>query len=244
MRYGGACLLLWVGLGLAPGCVSPTDAGPDYDFFVPPHTDDAWILKIREWQEREREQRTADVGAASIRAASGGAERPRPMSVTTARRSGRLEAKFDAYQADERRALARRLNTWAQAEAREHYRFDPRTSFADDHWPTVQELFDRNGDDCDGLDLITYQQLHDFGFPREDVYRAVVRRQADGAHHMITLWFEDPVDPWVLVARGAMSLKMRHFSKLPGWLPTRVFSETEVYNVRERPRARGALADN
>ncbi len=232
----GARRFSWLGLacGVALGCATPAPEVPSYDFFVEPDSADTWILKIREWQERERESLSAEVAATSMQPTSPPPESARPMSMVTARSSGLLEAKFDAYQADERRALARRLNSWAQAEARQHYRFDPPTNFADDHWPTVQELFDRNGDDCDGLDLLTYQQLRDFGFPRGEVWRAVVRREADGAHHMITLWFEGPADPWVLDATGAMSLKMRRFSELRGWLPTRVFTETAIFNVRAR----------
>ncbi len=63
------------------------------------------------------------------------------------------------------------------------------------------------------------------------VYRAIVRRDRDRANHMVTLWFEDADDPWVLDATGAMTMKMRRFSELPGWTPTKMFNELEQFRV-------------
>ena len=48
---------------------------------------------------------------------------------------------------------------------------------------------------------------------------------------MVTLWFEDPHDPWVLDATGAMTFQMRRFSEIKGWTPRKVFNETEQYQV-------------
>ncbi len=60
---------------------------------------------------------------------------------------------------------------------------------------------------------------------------------------MVTLWFEDREDPWVIDATGAMTLEMRKFSDLPpGWLPRMMFNENEAYNVLERGLRRYELA--
>ena len=60
---------------------------------------------------------------------------------------------------------------------------------------------------------------------------------------MVTLWFEDREDPWVIDATGAMTLEMRKFSDLPpGWLPRMMFNENETYNVLERASPRYELA--
>ena len=80
--------------------------------------------------------------------------------------------------------------------------------------------------DCDGLDLIAYRLLLEFGFRRDRVYRAIVKRARDGGNHMVTLWFEDPEDPWILDATGAMTFRMRRFSEIEGWRPRKVFNET------------------
>jgi hypothetical protein len=44
---------------------------------------------------------------------------------------------------------------------------------------------------------------------------------------MVTLWFEDQKDPWVLDATSAVTFEMRRFSQLEGWTPTRC-STSEV----------------
>ena len=131
--------------------------------------------------------------------------------------------------AQEKRRLAKKINTWSQREARRHYRIEGDQDPRKDNWPTFEELLANNGDDCDGLDLIVYGLLLDFGFQRERVYRAIVRRERDRGNHMVTLWFEDPNDPWVLDATGAMTFSMRRFSEVEGWTPLKVFNEREQF---------------
>ena len=141
----------------------------------------------------------------------------------------------------ERLAMARRVADWAQGESRRHYRFDPPTDAASDPWPTTKDLLRTNSDDCDGLDLIAYELLRQFGFPREQLFRAIVRRDRDGGNHMVTLWFDESEDPWVIDAIGAMTLKVRRFSELPGWTPTAVFNEQQQFTpqrLRKRSVAR------
>lgn len=210
-----ALLLGLCALGCAAGGGPP---GGSWRFFAQPDPDrDIWYTKIENWQERE----LRDLPEVSLAAASGG-----PFST----QSGELLAKMELWEAGERLALVKRLTEWAQAAARRHYRFDPETDLAGDPWPTTKDLLDDNGDDCDGLDLITYELMRQFGFPRDQLYRAVVRRDRDGANHMVTLWFEDPVDPWVIDATGAVTMKVRRFSDLPGWTPIKMFNEREQYS--------------
>ena len=68
----------------------------------------------------------------------------------------------------------------------------------------------------------------------------MVVRQTDGQHHMVTLWFEDPEDPWVIDPTGAMTSGMPRMSELPEWVPIKVFSEDSDFTVR-RQRFQTAL---
>jgi len=200
-----------------------------YDFFAPTSAavdsdSDPWFPKVEEWQAR------------AVRDHELGLEiSEKPPSLRDAERSGELRLKMGAYRSAERRKLAVRIGAWAQQEARRHYKWDPSKDPTYDHWPTLQELLETNGDDCDGLDLIAYQLLLEFGFHRDQVYRLVVRRDRDGANHMVTLWFEDRSDPWVLDATGAMTGEMRRFSEFDGWTPTKVFNERTQFAVTPHP---------
>ena len=98
---------------------------------------------------------------------------------------------------------------------------------------TLEETFEANGDDCDGLELLSYNFLRDLGFAETEVYRAIVYRRSDGQHHMVTLWFEQPEDPWVIDPTGAMTSGMPRMSEVPGWAPLKVFSETEEFTVEQ-----------
>jgi hypothetical protein len=87
--------------------------------------------------------------------------------------------------------------------------------------------------------------LREAGFGADETYRLVVRRESDGANHIVTLWFEDREDPWVIDTTGAMTLEMRRFSDLPpGWLPRMMFNENEMYDVVERGIPRYELASD
>ncbi len=112
-----------------------------------------------------------------------------------------------------------------------------------DHWATLEETFRSNGDDCDGLELLTYHFLLDMGFRDDEVYRAIVVRPSDGQHHMVTLWFETPRDPWVIDPTGAMIEGMPRMSEVPGWVPLKVFSEDEEFTVRGREALPSRLAN-
>jgi hypothetical protein len=80
--------------------------------------------------------------------------------------------------------------------------------------------------------------LRDLGFDKSEVYRAIVFRASDQQHHMVTLWFEDPEDPWVIDPTGAMTAGMPRMSELPDWTPLKVFSYDEDFTVRPQRVAR------
>jgi hypothetical protein len=209
---GGLCLL-------ALGCATAGGAGGRFHFFeaAAPSKDDPWFVKVDEWQARERRDRPAETLANRAEIHEAGIH------------TGLLRVKMGRFEREERLALAKRLAGWAQEESRRHYKFDPPTDVANDPWPTTKDLLDRNGDDCDGLDLITYKLMREFGFPPTQLFRAIVKRERDGANHMVTLWFDDPDDPWVIDATGAVTLSVRRFSQLPGWRPIKVFDEGAQY---------------
>jgi hypothetical protein len=216
-RPVAACALaLTCALGL--GCASTAPGQSGYRFFAEPAPpSDPWYENVERWQERERRDRPDEALADAVAVREAG-----PYS-------GLLRVKMGRWESRERLAMAKRLAEWAQAESRRHYRFDPLTTQAEDPWPTTKDLLDTNGDDCDGLDLITYKLMREFGFPPDQLFRAIVRRDRDRANHMVTLWFEDRDDPWVIDATGAVTQKVRHFSDLPGWTPTKVFNEQAQY---------------
>jgi hypothetical protein len=224
MSFFVSCAIaLACALGL--GCASTAPSQSSYHFFTPPEPGrDPWYKKVAHWQERERE----DLPGATL---------ADPTAVRQAGPySGLLRVTMGRWESHQRLALAKQLAEWAQGESRRHYRFDPITSQADDPWPTTKDLLDTNGDDCDGLDLIAYKLLREFGFPPDRLFRTIVRRDRDGANHMVTLWFEDRDDPWVIDAIGAVSGKVRRFSDLPGWTPTKVFNEREQYTPTQLHR--------
>ena len=93
-------------------------------------------------------------------------------------------------------------------------------------------MLESNGDDCDGLALLSYHLLREFGFGEGELYQAIVYRAEDAQYHMVTLWFEDEGDPWVIDPTAAMTEPMVRMSSIPDWRPLKLFSEDEEYTVR------------
>jgi predicted transglutaminase-like cysteine proteinase len=141
-----------------------------------------------------------------------------------------------AFRAERLRAIARELAGWIQQQAQHHYVPDGTI----DRWATLAETLRNDGDDCDGLELLVYRMLREFGFGADEVYRAIVVRPSDNQHHMVTLWFEDRGDPWVIDPTGAMTSGMPRMSEVPGWKPLKIFSEDERYTVEHGPLARAS----
>ncbi len=225
LACGTACAALVV---LALACASGGARAPrharHFDFFGAAKPDDdhadPWYPKVVEWQGRMQSE--------------GKRLPPTDRSLRSSEQSGKLLLTMSAFRDEERRDVAKRVTDWAQHLARRYYKWDPNAQDPNfDHWPTVGELLGNNGDDCDGLDLIAYQLLREFGFPQDSLFRAVLRRDRDKANHMVTLWFEDPKDPWVLDATGAVTFEMRRFSQLEGWTPTKVFNERTQFAPAE-----------
>ena len=240
-------VLVGIGLCLGMGCTTIFHETGHYQFFARPDRADAWSAKIAAWQRREELDNGSALSAVS---ADGGAADPQDQQESAIVRmlSGvdadgsvdGLRAKYFRFRADRRRDMAAEFANWIQAQAREHYVADG----AIDHWATFEETLRGNGDDCDGLELLVYHGLRDLGFSEHEVYRAIVYRPSDGQHHMVTLWFEDPADPWVLDPTGAMTNSMLLMSELPSWVPLKLFSENAEYTVRRDRAAAATLASS
>jgi hypothetical protein len=238
----GFLLGLYVTLGA--GCAGMMKAPARYDYFEPPSTTDAWSPKISGWQRREQ----ADDGSFTSPAArySETASEPVASDGIPLPNEGKLflpddglRGKYFGFRSDRRRAMALELAGWIQGQSRSHYVADGPI----DHWATLEETLRGNGDDCDGLELLVYHALRDLGFAENEVYRAIVYRPSDGQHHMVTLWFENREDPWVIDPTGAMTTGMPLMSSMPEWVPLKVFSQDVEYTVKQ-DISPSALAQN
>ncbi len=216
---------------LLTALAAPPVAAPPggYDFFSRPEPRDPWSIRIGRWQLRQR----AAYRAGLIRPfptlpAVAGPGRAAPVAARASERS--LAARYEAFMDARRREMAKSVVGWVQAEAE--------TRFVDDgpvdHWPTLPEVLAANGDDCDGLELLSYHALRQLGFPEDRVYRAILRRPRFDQHHMVTLWFEDLGDPWVLDPTATITSHLRRLSELDEWVPLKVFSEDREYTVTAR----------
>ncbi len=268
---GRSGIALGLALFLSLGCVGiGLTRAPSFDYFGPAEANDAWSPKIVGWQLRERadqgdvfgtlpsvaesspetradaltaaldteptsaaEARLGADDAAAALPAEAGTDAPADLEPTD------LRSKYFYFRASRKRALARQFAEWIQGQAKQHYVADGPI----DHWATLEETLRSDGDDCDGLELLTFHGLRDLGFEDSEVFRSIVYRPSDGQHHMVTLWFEDVSDPWVIDPTGAMATGMPRMSELTAWVPLKVFSETVEYTVRRRPSPT-ALAAN
>ncbi len=192
-----------------------------FAYFTSPALDDPWTPKIVGWQQRER---AAQLDLTIAPASVSGAGESAPISEAAS-----LREKFAAFRRTQQRRQAQEVAAWVQENARSHYRPDG----AFDHWATLEETLATDGDDCDGLELLAFNLLRELGFPEDEVFRAIVFRAEDGQHHMVTLWFENPDDPWVIDPTGAMTRGMPRLSEVPGWKPLKVFDGARDFTPRE-----------
>ncbi len=223
-----AASLLVFGLGW--GCASVRTSSDVYDYFARPAPDDPWSHKIARWQDRERYDQLdsqSPVVEEKLRAPAAVAE---PGETGTDGAGEELQDKYAAFRVERRRALALETATWIQSQARQHYLPDGPI----DRWATLAETLEQNGDDCDGLELLTYNLLRDLGFDADEVFRAIVYRPSDGQHHMVTFWFENRDDPWVIDPTGAMTRGMPRMSELHEWRPLKVFGLDRDFTVERR----------
>jgi hypothetical protein len=155
--------------------------------------------------------------------------------VTSSQGKTTLSEDYRRIHTQSRVILAYGITGWVQEKAKTHYIPDG----AYDHWATLQETLAQNGDDCDGLEMLVFRFLQDEGFPEETLYHAILLQPNESDRHMVTLWFEDPEDPWVIDPTSAVVVGMKHISELPdGWVPIKIFNETEEFTVRilKRPK--------
>jgi hypothetical protein len=206
----------------AAGCAfQSANLWTGYRFFAAPEVGDPWSGKIHAWQARERAMGDRERLASAPASVSG-----RGAVTSAAAEQGDLRAKYFAFRREQKRELAAQAAAWIQREARSHYLPDGPI----DHWATLGETLDKNGEDCDGLELLVYHLLRDMGFRDDEVARAIVLRPSDGQHHMVTLWFESADDPWVIDPTGAMTAGMPLLSQVPGWIPLKLFTETAEFS--------------
>ena len=92
------------------------------------------------------------------------------------------------------------------------------------------------GDDCDGLELLTFNLLRRMGFQEGELYRAVLRDLDAESYHMVTLWFPDGErrDPFVLDPSGQATKRVLPLSELAGWAPVAMFDEASGFRVEAR----------
>jgi hypothetical protein len=236
--------LLALGLSLGLGCAGiALSPGIRFAYFEQPAPDDPWSGKIAGWQSREKAEPAEilrDLPAVAQAASPDLAQDEVPAFVPKAPVD--LRTKYSSFLAERKRELARAFAAWVQTQAKQHYVADGPI----DHWATLEETLKANGDDCDGLELLTFQGLRELGFGDDEVFRAIVYRPSDGQHHMVTLWFETPDDPWVIDPTGAMTVGMPRMSEMPAWVPLKVFGDTAEYTVRRdhESRSDAALASN
>jgi len=179
------------------------------NFFAPAPLDNPWQQKIENWQARHHLD--------PVRRG----EEPRKASE--------LAGEYRQFSRDLRRKIASETVAWVQGESRRFYRPDGER----DHWATLGEVIENGGDDCDGLDLLTFQTLRQMGFGDHEIFRAILVERGTGQHHMVTLWFEngEQKDPFVLDPTAVVTPGMVRLSDVPGWEAIELFDETAHYRV-------------
>jgi hypothetical protein len=208
-------------------------------------TPDAWSHKIAEWQQRQTLSSISRSDPPSTTpSAALGDEPPRPafQPVRTGlgvRYADFLGAKRESMASGEAtpREIGREVVAWVQGQVPEHFQPDPE---AFDQWPVFEEFLESQIDDCDGLELLSFNLLREIGFENDEVYRAILYNPSDGRYHMVTLWFEDDQDPWILDPTGVVTHRLPRLSEQQGWLPVRLFTETRERVFRDHSGALGS----
>ncbi len=190
------------------------------DFFTPASVGNPWNHKIENWQLRHQLDPV-------VRGAEAG-------DVTD------LGDAYVAFTDELRRQIVLQTVEWVQKNSREYYRPDG----SQDHWATLSEVIQTGGDDCDGLDLLTFVLLRRMGFGDDEIFRSIVVEAGTGQHHMVTLWFEKGThgDPYVLDPTGVVTQSMARLSEVGDWEPIELFDERAHYAVKPRLESSGAVA--
>ena len=179
------------------------------NFFAPAPDDNPWQQKIQNWQARHHLD--------PIRRGEG------------PRRDSELAAEYSHFAGEMRHWIAAETVAWVQEHSRRYYRPDGDR----DHWATLGEVIESGGDDCDGLDLLTFQTLRRLGFGESEIFRAILVERETGQHHMVTLWFENGQhgDPFVLDPTAVVTSGMVRLSAVPTWEAIELFDETAHFRV-------------
>ena len=199
-----------LGMLLLTSCATlPASTSTTINFFSPAPEDDPWNRKVRNWQARHHLDPAAQAGAPGVVSPIG--------------------RKYGEFTRDLRRRLVEETVGWVQEQSRLHYRPDG----SEDHWATLGEVVETDGDDCDGLDLLTFVLLRRLGFEEGELFRAILVEQGSQQHHMVTLWFEEDgsQDPYILDPTGVVTEGMARLSGAPDWAPIELFDETAHFRV-------------
>ncbi len=184
------------------------------EFFAEAGSGNPWNRKIENWQARH--QSDAAVGV--------------PQKVASG--SPDLANAYAEFTAKLRRQIVEDAVRWVQHQSHRYYRSDGEY----DHWATLGEVMQSGGDDCDGLDLLTFVLLRRLGFEEHEIYRTIVVEKTTGQHHMVTLWFKDGDrrDPLVLDPTGVVARDVVALSAVPQWDPIELFDERQHFAVQMR----------
>ncbi len=199
-----------LGILLLTSCATlPPASPPTVNFFAPAPADDPWNRKVRSWQARHHLD-------PAVRDEFEGEKSP-------------IAIKYDRFTHSLRRKIVSDTVDWVQSQSQLYYRPDG----SEDHWATLGEVVESGGDDCDGLDLLTFVLLRRLGFGESELYRAILVEDKTQQHHMVTLWFEEPgsADPYVLDPTGVVIQGLARLSQVPTWEPIELFDENTHYRV-------------
>jgi hypothetical protein len=201
---------------LLVSCASTRALPPvSLDLFAPAPANDPWKHKIRDWQARHGQD---------------------PVQRGESAEPGSdLGQDYDKFARELRRRLVADTVAWVQDRSRRYYRADAHR----DHWATLGEVVKTGGDDCDGLDLLTFVLLRRLGFREDEIYRSILVEEVSGQHHMVTLWFEgkNRNDPFVLDPTGVVAERLLRLSDIDGWEPIQLFDERAHFRVESSPGA-------
>ncbi len=202
-----------LGLGLlgVAACVSPTSRLARFDFSQPLAVQSVWRPRIALWQGEARLEAVLDA--------------PRPSTTP-------LAAGYADFTRELRLETVRRVVRWVQLNSGLYFAADGEL----EHWPTLDEVLARGGDDCDGMELLTFELLRRMGFGPGELYRAVLVETQSDRHHMVTLWFPEGRgrEPYVLDPNGEVSREVLPLSAIDRWEPVLIFDEAEQYAAERR----------
>jgi len=206
--------------GLLQGFRRNSEPSIHYSFFETPSSIDPWSQRIKDWQARQHSKE----GAGKLLQVS---------SDKISKKSASLYEEYKLIRENHKLILAYGISKWIQTQANLHYIPDDP---AHDNWATLSEVLAKNGDDCDGLELLVFWFLRDVGFGEDEVFHGIFESQDPrDDYHMVTLWFEDPNDPWIIDPTGAITLGLKRLSQISDdWKPIRVFNNKREFTVRAR----------